>query len=355
MIGLSNPIIGDQERAAVDAVLTSGNLASGARVKQFEAVFAQFCGVEHAVALGSGTAALFLGLLACGVKSGDQIIVPSFTFAATANAVSMCGAEPVFADIDPDTFCITADSIEAVLTDRTKGVMPVHLYGHPAPMNEIMNIADRHGIDVYEDAAQAHGADWMGRTVGGWGKFGAFSFYPTKNMTTGEGGMVTTDDAEVADRVRLLRNQGMRQRYQHEIVGLNERMTEIEAAIGLIQLERLPGWTAARISNAGYYREHLHPDLHVPITPEHGTHVYHQFTLCPPDRAPLMAALDDAGIGYGIYYPIPTHHQPQFCDGAPVLPVTEQVADQVISIPVRPDLAPEELTRIVDVLNGAAT
>lgn len=353
MIDLSHPIIGDDERAAVDAVLGSGNLASGARVAAFEDAFAGLCGVEHAVALGSGTAALHLGLMACGVGSGDEVIVPSFTFPATANAVKMCGANPVFIDIDPATFCITAGDVEAALSDHTRGVMPVHLYGHPAPMSEIVEIAESHGIDVYEDAAQAHGGSWMGRSVGSWGRFGAFSFYPTKNMTTGEGGMVTTDDADLADRVRMLRNQGMRRRYEHEIVGLNERMTEIEAAIGLVQLGHLSEWTDARISNAAYYREHLDPELGLPPPPEHGTHVYHQFTIRPPDRAAMMAVMDDAGIGYGIYYPVPTHRQPPYIDSAANLPVTEEAASQVVSIPVRPDLTSEELELIVNVLNQA--
>jgi perosamine synthetase len=353
VINLAHPIIGPREIAAVEAVLASGNLASGARVKELEESFARFCGVEQAVAVGSGTAALYLGLLAGGVGPGDEVIVPSFTFAATANAVKMCGATPIFIDIDPDTYCITGTGVAGALSERTKGVMPVHLYGHPAPMDEIVAVAVSHGIDVYEDAAQAHGGEWNGRSVGSWGRFGAFSFYPTKNMTTGEGGMVTTDDADIADRVRLLRNQGMRRRYEHEIVGLNERMTEIEAAIGLVQLENLPGWTTTRIANAAYFRAHLDPVLGIPSAPTNGTHVYHQFTLRPDDRDRITGAMDTAGVGYGIYYPIPTHLQPQFRDVAADLPETDAAAAHVISIPIRPDLRESELAFIVSTLNEA--
>jgi perosamine synthetase len=352
MIHLSRPIIGDAERNAVDAVLRSGNLASGVNVAAFEAAFAEFCGVEHAVALGSGTAALHLGLLASGIGPGDEVIVPSFTFAASANAVAMCGATPVFADVDPDTFCITAETIAPRITNRTKGIMPVHLYGHPAEMDKINALAEAHGVGVYEDAAQAHGADWEGRRVGAWGQFGAFSFYPTKNMTTGEGGMLTTNEAEVADRTRLLRNQGMRKRYEHEISGLNERMTEIEAALGLIQLRQLDGWTSARRAHAAHYRGYLDPTLGLPREPAKGTHVYHQFTIAPENRPEVIAALEAADIGYGIYYPIPTHRQSQYAVAAADLPNTEVLSDRVLSIPVRPDLTSDELSLIVATLNA---
>lgn len=350
-VPLSRPIIGDAERQAVLEVLDSGMLASGPRVQRFEEAFAGLCQTEHAVALGSGTAALYLGLLASGVGPGDEVIVPSFTFAASANSVAMCGATPVFIDVDESTFCVTPAGIAAAITDRTKGVMVVHLYGHPAPMPEIMAVADRAGIDVYEDAAQAHGATSGGRPVGGWGRFGAFSFYPTKNMTTGEGGMVTTRDPAIADRVRLLRNQGMRGRYEHEIIGLNERMTDIEGAIGLVQLEGLQEWTASRVRNADAYRSDLLPILRPPPAPENGTHVYHQFTIRPPDRAAAIEALEAAGIGYGVYYPVPTHRQPQFGD-QPSLPITERLAEEVLSIPVRPDLTDDEIQYVIATLNG---
>ena len=237
-IPISRPQIGAEELQAVAAVFESGQLASGPSVEEFESAFASMVGTRHAVAVGSGSAALFVGLRAAGVEANDEVIVPSFTFAATANAIRMCGAVPVFIDVDPETFCVTADGVADAITPATVGVMPVHLYGRMAPMDEITAAADNAGIDVYEDAAQAHGASWKDQPAGSWGRFGAFSFYPTKNMTTGEGGMITTDDADLADSAHLLRNQGMRHRYQHEVVGLNERMTEMEAAVGLVQLSK---------------------------------------------------------------------------------------------------------------------
>jgi len=246
MIILSKPAIGEEEIDAVVEVLRSGMLASGTRVTAFEQAFAAATGVEHAVAVGSGTAALHIGLLALDLGADDEVILPSFTFAATANVVRMVGAVPVFIDIDPDDFTIHGPAVEQAVTSRTRAVMPVHLYGQPAPMRGIMDVAAAHGLDVIEDAAQAHLATTDGLMVGSIGRFGAFSFYPTKNMTTGEGGMITTSDPDLASRARMLRNQGMAERYVHEIIGINERMTEIEAAIGLIQLGRLEAWTKRR-------------------------------------------------------------------------------------------------------------
>ncbi len=355
MIVLSRPIIGDEELAAVDRVLRSGMLAGGPEVAAFEEEFAAFVGSEHAVAVGSGTAALHVGLMALGVGPGDEVIVPSFTFAATANVVKLCGATPVFADIDPTTYCVDPASVAAAVTDRTVAIMPVHLYGHPADLVAIQQIADRHGIAVVEDAAQAHGATLQGRTTGSWGAFGAFSFYPTKNMTTGEGGMITTSDEGLAEKARWIRNQGMSVRYHHEVVGLNERMTATEGAIGRVQLRNLPDWTKARQENAAFYDQALDPAITTPTIADGATHVYHQYTVRLPDRARVMAAFDEAEIGYGVYYPLGTHLQPPYAEGAPSLPVTEAVADEVLSIPVRPDLTSVERQRVVDVLNEAVS
>lgn len=351
MIPISRPIIGDEERAAVDRVLQSGMLVAGAEVAAFETEFAELCGTDHAVAVGSGTAALHVGLLASGIGPGDEVIVPSFTFAATANAVRMVGADPVFAEIEDRTFSLTADAVRAALSPRTAAVMPVHLFGHPALMSEIMDVASGAGIAVFEDSAQAHGATVDGRPVGGMGEWGAFSFYPTKNMTTGEGGMITTNDARVARNARLIRNQGMEQRYVHEVPGLNERMTEIEGAIGRIQLRHLHDWTEARRSNAAFYSTHLSRSADVPIERDGYRHVYHQYTIRLADRTSVIDALEAEGIGYGIYYPLPTHLQAPYRDIGASLPVTERVAEQVLSIPVRPDLTAEERKRIVDVVN----
>lgn len=352
MIPLSKPLIGAEEIAAVEEVLESGMLASGRRVSEFEEAFATAIGVPHAVAVGSGTAALHLALLAMGIGRGDEVIVPSFTFAATANSVRMTGATPIFADVDRSDYTIHADSIEPLITDKTRAVMPVHLYGQTAPMGDITDLARTAGIEVVEDAAQAHLAECDGVKGGAWGRAGCFSFYPTKNMTTGEGGMITTSDPEIAERARWLRNQGMAGRYEHKIVGLNERMTEIEAAIGLVQLARLPDWTKRRREIAGIYDERLHPSLGLPVERLEAVHVYHQYTIAPPNRDRIRQALNRAEIGNDVYYPMGTHQQAPYRGPEYDLPVTDEMVERVVSIPVRPDLADDEIELIIDTLNG---
>ncbi|HJR93193.1 MAG TPA: DegT/DnrJ/EryC1/StrS family aminotransferase [Acidimicrobiia bacterium] len=352
MIILSRPSIGPEEISAVTEVLESGMLASGPRVARFEEQFAGLSGAEHGIAVGSGTAALHLGLLALGIGSGDEVIVPSFTFAASANSVMMTGATPVFADIDREDYTIHASTVEPLITKRTRAVMPVHLYGQMSPMAELVDLANEAGIDIVEDAAQAHLAESGGRRAGSVGRVAAFSFYPTKNMTTGEGGMITTSDPEVAERARWLRNQGMAERYVHRIVGLNERMTEIEAAIGLVQLTKLSGWTERRREIAAVYTERLDPALGPPAEREDARHVYHQYTLAPQDRDIVRAALRDAAIGHDVYYPKATHQQDPYLGPRFDLPVTEEMVDRVVSIPVRPDLAEHEIDQIVATLNG---
>lgn len=351
MIILSKPQIGPEEIAAVTEVLESGMLATGQRVAEFEGRFGPMVGAGHAIAVGSGTAALHLSLLALGIGPGDEVIVPSFTFAASANSVRMVGATPVFADIDRDDYTIHASEIEHLINERTRAVMPVHLYGQMSPMADIVELADSAGIDIVEDAAQAHLARSGDSIAGSAGRIGAFSFYPTKNMTTGEGGMITTSDPELAERSRWLRNQGMVERYVHRIIGLNERMTEIEAAIGLVQLTRLEEWTERRREIAAVYRERLHPSLGLPVERADARHVYHQFTLAPADREPVRAALRAAEIGHDVYYPKATHQQEPYLGPAYDLPVTEEMVDRVVSIPVRPDLTDSEIDLIVETLN----
>jgi dTDP-4-amino-4,6-dideoxygalactose transaminase len=322
-------------------------------VAAFEAEFGtQVVGVE-CVAVNSGTSALHLGLLAAGVGPGDEVIVPSFTFAATANAVALTGATPVFADIEPDTFCIAPDSVRAAIGPRTVAVMPVHLYGHPADMDALREIADAHSLALFEDAAQAHAAALGGRAVGSIGAFGAFSFYPTKNMTSGEGGMVTTSDPQLARQVRLLRNQGMERRYENEVVGFNARMTDIHAAIGRVQLTKLAGWTAARRANAAFFDANL-GGVAVPPVRSGATHVYHQYTIrVDDDRDGFAAALTRAGVGTGVYYPTPTHRLPSF-DLDLDLPETERAAREVISLPVHPGLGERDLHTVVEAVNSVA-
>jgi perosamine synthetase len=348
------PLIGAEERVAVDRVLGSGMIAQGPEVAAFETEFSPVAGGVECVAVNSGTSALHLGLLAAGVKAGDEIIVPSFTFAATGNSVALAGATPVFVDISADSFCLDPKAVEAAITPRTIGIMPVHLYGHPAAMVELTEVARQHGLALYEDAAQAHAASLHGRPVGSFGSFGAFSFYPTKNMTSGEGGMVSTADPELARTVRLLRNQGMQKRYENELVGFNARMTDLHAAIGRVQLTKLAGWTAQRQANAAFLDANLR-NVVVPPVADGAVHVYHQYTIRVPaaDRDRIVSELAERGIGTGVYYPIPTHQLPSFRLDFD-LPETSRAAAEVISLPVHPKLTADELARIVEAVNAVA-
>lgn len=355
-IPAAKPLIGDDERRAVDAVLMSASLAQGAEVAAFEREFAdELLDGRHVVAVNSGTSALHLGLLAMGIGAGDEVIVPSFTFAATANAVSLTGATPVFADIDPLSYCIDPPSVRAAVTERTRAIMPVHLYGHPADMTRLDEIAREFDLVIAEDAAQAHGATWHGRRVGTFGGFGAFSLYPTKNMTSGEGGMVSLDSAEAGRMVRLLRNQGMERRYANEIVGFNARMTDLHAAIGRVQLRRVGRWTQIRRRNA----EVLSQGIEGLITPTVASgvgHVFHQYTIrVPHDRDGFQAALENEyAIGSGAYYPTPVHRLPSF-QQQDHLPETERAAREVLSLPVHPSLSDNDLERIVEAVNRVAS
>ncbi|MGV9195207.1 DegT/DnrJ/EryC1/StrS family aminotransferase [Microbacterium sp. MC2] len=357
-IAPAKPIIGAEEREAVDRVLRSGMVAQGPEVAAFEAEFsAHFVAGRATVAVNSGTAGLHLGLLASGVGPGDEVIVPSFTFAATGNSVALTGASPVFADIEPDTFTLDPAAVEAAITERTRGIMPVHLYGHPALMDQLGAIADKHGVMLFEDAAQAHGASWAGRQVGTFGAFGMFSLYPTKNMTSGEGGMIAAADEQIARRARLLRNQGMERQYENEVIGFNARMTDIHAAIGRVQLTKVDGWTRTRQENAAFLDAHLQGVV-VPPVREGAVHAYHQYTIrVPEDRDGFVTALkNEHQVGSGVYYPIPNHRLPSLAPYAPGLdlPETERAAREVVSLPVHPSLSQEDLDRIVAAVNAVA-
>ena len=342
--------IGEQERAAVERVLASGMLAQGPEVAAFESEFSAHVGGRACVAVNSGTSALLLALTALGIGPGDEVVVPSFSFAATANAVALTGARPVFVDIELRHFCLDPSAVEAAVTPRTRAIVPVHLYGHPAAMDRLTPIAAEHGLAVVEDAAQAHLAALGGRPVGTFGEVAAFSFYPTKNMTAGEGGMVVCADDAVARRVRLLRNQGMERRYANEIVGYNMRMTDLHAAIGRAQLVRLPEWTAQRRRNARL----LDAGLSVAaadgvVTPEVAAGaepVWHQYTVRAPDRDRLVARLADRGVRVGVFYPTPIHRLPAYALDLD-LPVTERAAADVLSLPVHPALTQAQLGHVV--------
>lgn len=355
-IPAAKPIIGDAEREAVDRVMRSGMIAQGPEVAAFEQEFSNHL-VEgrECVAVSSGTAGLHLGLLAAGIGPGDEVIVPSFTFAATSNAVALTGATPVYADIEPEYFCLNPVSVRSVITSRTRAIMPVHLYGQAADMSELQAIAEDNGLEIFEDAAQAHGATLDGRHVGTFGAFAMFSLYPTKNMTSGEGGMISCRDGDVARAARLLRNQGMERQYANEVIGFNQRMTDIHAAIGRVQLSRLDGWTATRRSNAAYLDNHLE-GVTTPAVRQGAEHVYHQYTIrVEGDRNRVVEALrDEYGVGAGVYYPTPNHQLAplaKYAEGIE-LPETARAAQQVLSLPVHPSLREPDLERIVGAVNA---
>lgn len=351
----AKPIIGEEERKAVDAVLASGQVAQGPQVAAFEEEFgAQLVDGRACVAVNSGTSGLHLGLLAAGIGPGDEVIVPSFTFAATANSVALTGATPVFVDIEPTWFCLDPAAVEAAITERTRAIMPVHLFGHPADMSALGDVAERHDVMLFEDAAQAHGATWEGASVGSFGTFAMFSLYPTKNMTSGEGGMVSCVDEAFVRSVKLLRNQGMERQYANEVVGLNNRMTDIHAAIGRVQLTKLAGWTRTRQENAAFLDANLEGVV-VPAVADRATHVYHQYTIRVAEgRDEVVRRLrEEFQVGSGVYYPIPNHRLDSLRHFAPGLdlPETERAAAEVLSLPVHPSLSKADLDRIVEAVN----
>ena len=353
----ARPVIGEDEIEAAVRVLRSGMVVQGPEVRGFEDEFSAYVDGRECVAVNSGTSALQLALMALGLRPGDEVIVPSFSFAASANAVRLAGGEPVFADIEPTHFTLDREAVAAAVGPRTVAVMPVHLYGHPADMTALKGIADRHDLAIVEDAAQAHGATWDGRAVGAWGSAGCFSFYPTKNMHSLEGGMVTTGDAGLARTIRLLRNQGMEQRYANEIVGANMRLTDVAAAIGRVQLTKLSGWNEQRQANASILSDGL-KHVVTPAIASRATHVFHQYTIrVPSGRDEVQAGLTERGIGSAVYYPTPIHLLKPYLPGNHAgnrdwdLPETMRAADEVLSLPVHPGLTEDELARIVDAVN----
>jgi len=352
-IPIARPLITEEDRRRVLEVLSSGQLSCGEWVERFEAAFAAYLGVPHAVATSSGTAALEVVLEALGVGPGDEVVVPAFTFAATANAVVHRGARPVFADIDPVTFNVDPQSVEDLLRKhpRVRGVVVVHLYGLPAALDALVQLADRHGVWLVEDAAQAHGAAFGGRRVGSFGMAGVFSFYPTKNMTTGEGGMVVTQDPQLARRVRLLVHQGQLDPYRYELVGHNYRMTNLAAALGLGQLEHLEERNAARRRNASLLTAALQglPGITPPAEPADCRHVYHQYTVRARRRDALSRHLQTWRVQTRVYYPEPVPHTEPYrrmgyAPGA--WPQAERASREVLSLPVHPALREEQLQHV---------
>ncbi len=355
MIPISKPYIGEAEKQAVMEVLESGMLVQGPRTAKLEEKFAAACGTRFAIATSSGTTALHIALLAHGVGEGDEVITTPFTFIASVNSILYTRARPAFVDIEEDTFNINPALLEAAITPRTKAIMPVHLYGYPCNMDVIMDIARRHNLAVVEDAAQAIGADYKGKRVGSFGT-GCFSLYATKNVMSGEGGMITTDDEALAQRCRMIRNHGMQRRYYHDMLGYNFRMTDLHAAIGLPQMERLEEFTAKRRANAEFLNRCITSVVTPKVRPGYG-HVWHQYTIRVDrgrDRDAAVKKLNDAGVGTGIFYPVPANKQAHLAEmglGSISLPVAERVAQEVISLPVHPQLSPADLETIVAEVN----
>jgi len=358
MIQIAKPLIGKEEEQAVLDVLKSGIIAQGPKVEEFEKNFADYCTVKYAVAVHSGTAALHLALMAMDIKEGDEVITTPFSFIASANCILYVNAKPVFADIDEKTFNISPNSIIEKITDKTKAIIPVHLYGQPCDMKAIMKIAQDYNLKILEDACQAHGAEYENKWVGSFGEAAAFSFYPTKNMTTSEGGMLTTNDKDIAEKAKIFRNHGQIKRYEHEFLGYNLRMTDICAAIGIEQLKKLDKFNEKRIENAQYLSSKLKniKGIEVPYVADNVKHVFHQYTIKIENgiRDEVNKKLNESGIGTGIHYPIPINGQPFYkkikCN-ADETPVAKEMAKKVLSLPIHSSITRENLDYITEKLD----
>lgn len=365
MIPINKPVLGREEEDNVIRVLRSGILTGrgleGGMVSEFEQLFARFLGVKYAVAVSSGTAALHASLIALGVGPGDEVIVPSFTFSATANVVLHVGAKPVFVDIDLDTYTMDPNEVRRALTSKTKAIIPVHLYGHPADMGPIMELAEDNHVYVIEDCAQAHGAEYNGVKVGGIGHLGCFSFYPTKIITTGEGGMVTTNNEEIAEKIRLIRNQGEKGDYSTVLLGHNWRLAEINAAIGVAQMKKIGEFLARRRRNAQMLTKLLSDvdGLVLPFEKGDVKHAWNLYTVRVKNgrdkRDEIVSLIRKRGVGATVYYPIPVHLTPLYKErGFRVsLPNTELASRTVFSLPVHPSMTDEDVEKVASAVRDA--
>jgi len=364
-IPINKPMIGREEINAVIKVLTSGMLTdragSGKNVTEFENAYAKYIGSKYALAVNSGTAALHSSIMALGIGPKDEVIVPSFTFVSTAEVVAISGAQPVFADIDPQTYCLDQESVRKAITSKTKAIIPVHLYGLTADMKPILEEAQKKGIAVIEDAAQAHGAQYMGQMAGNIGDLGCFSFYASKVITTGEGGMVTTNKKELAETIRMIRDHGEGSGYSPAMLGYNYRMPEMEAAIGIVQLSKLPSFLEIRRRNAKILSEELNgiSELELPIEPKGYKHSWNVYTVRLKGaragrRNKVVQKIREKGIGAVVYYPTPIHLTPYYMklyEGKRGdLPETERASNQVFSLPVHQSLSKEDLEYIIETL-----
>ncbi len=354
----------DQIGASVDSavldVIRSGNFVLGEPVAEFESAFARYCGVKHAVALNSGTSALHLALIAAGVQPGDEVITVSMTFVATAAAILYANAKPVFVDVDPKTWTMDPGAIERALTPRTKAIMPVHLHGRVADMTPILEIAQRHGLTVIEDAAQAHGAEYRGKRAGSLGSIGCFSFYPGKNLGAyGEGGAVVTDDDAMARKMRILRDWGQDGKYNHVLPGFNYRMDAIQGAVLKIKMDHIDDWTEARRSHARRYNKQLAGmSLGLPAPETEERHVWHVYAVRAAARDRVASSLKQLGVATGIHYPIPVHLQTAYRDlgfGPGDLPVTEQLASELLSLPMFAELTDDQIKSVTESLRAVVT
>jgi len=358
MISLADPQFGDEEVDAVRDVLEDGRVADGPEVRRFESAFADYCGAETGVAAANGTVALHAALEGLGIGAGDKVVTTPLSFVASSNAIRIAGAEPVFADVDPLTYNLDPAAAErAVRRTDADALLVVHLYGLPADMGAFRDIAADEDVHLIEDAAQAHGAAYRGQRVGSFGDAAAFSFYPTKNMTTGEGGMVLADDEEVAERAASYVNHGRTkdEAYAHERVGSNYRMTSLAAAIGRVQLERLPSWIEARRENAARLSATLDdaPVVRPPVEPDGRRHAYHQYTVRCADREKLREHLSDAGVSSGVYYPTPIHRLGAYDGYDAETPVADRATDEVLSLPIHPNVTAEDIDQIADAIRSA--
>jgi dTDP-4-amino-4,6-dideoxygalactose transaminase len=355
--------IADEVEAAVQQVMSDSDFILGADVAAFEQEFARYCEAEHCVGLDSGMSALELGMRAMGIGPGDEVITPAGSFIASSSAISFTGATPVWVDVDPRTYNIDPDLIEAAITKRTKAIMVVHLYGQPADMDPILAIAARHGLPVIEDACQSHGARYKGRRTGSMATFAAFSFYPSKNLGAyGDAGALTTNDAQIADKVRMMRNYGQRAKYDHVYLAWNRRLDTLQAAVLRVKLRHLDGWNASRRTIASIYRELLsETSATLPFMAEGVEHVFHLYVIQVDDRQALQDDLTARGISTGIHYPLPIHLQEAYSDRGFLpgsFPITEAAAKRVLSLPMYPEMTEEDVRRVAAAfgeLVGAST
>lgn len=345
--------------AAVERVLDSGQYALGSEVDAFEAEFASYCAAPHAVAVSSGTNALHLALLVAGVGPGSEVITVPFTFVATVATIGYTGARTVFVDVEPHSFTLSPDQLEAAITERTRAIVPVHLYGQPADMDPVLRIARRYKLTVIEDAAQAHGAAYRGSRVGSLGDLACFSFYPTKNLgACGEGGAVTTSRPEHDQALRELRDWGQAAKYEHRVKGFNYRMDALQAAILRVKLRHLETWTRARQAHARRYQELLAEDVATPTVMAYARHVFQLYSVRAPKRDELRHELHRHGIQTGVHYPVPVHLQPAYRDlgyGPGDFPVSEEAAREVLSLPLYPELEEKDVRRVAQVLKSLVT